>query len=298
MRKRLISATKNDLVNISKEELKKSIEASEGRVIMTETIVCFESLLRTISNAEVAKAFGSDMILLNFFDVLNPKINGIDTKENPVNEIKELTGLPVGCNLEAVDFNATMLEDRITINKGRQANKESFIAANDLGLDYICITGNPGVGVSNQAITNAIKLAKENYNGLIIAGKMHGAGIKEEILDLNVIKNFIDAGADIILLPALNTVPGISEVKLTEAVKFIHDNNCLALAAIGTSQESSDENTIREIALSNKRCGFDISHIGDAGYCGMAIPENIMALSIAIKGKRHTYFRMAASIKR
>ena len=41
---------------------------------------------------------------------------------------------------------------------------------------------------------------------------------------------------------------------------------------IGTSQEGADEGTIREIALLNKRCGIDIQHIGDAGFCGIALP--------------------------
>jgi hypothetical protein len=44
--------------------------------------------------------------------------------------------------------------------------------------------------------------------------------------------------------------------------------------------------------------GTDLHHIGDAGYAGVAIPENIMDYSIAIKGKRHTYFRMARSVNR
>lgn len=43
---------------------------------------------------------------------------------------------------------------------------------------------------------------------------------------------------------------------------------------------------------------MDIQHIGDAGYSGVADPENLMALSIAIRGKRHTYYRMAQSIRR
>ena len=49
----------------------------------------------------------------------------------------------------------------------------------------------------------------------------------------------------------------------------------------------------------SKTAGADIHHIGDAGYGGMAIPENIMALSIiAIKGRRHTYRCMALSLRR
>ena len=55
---------------------------------------------------------------------------------------------------------------------------------------------------------------------------------------------------------------------------------------------------IRQIALMCKMTGTDIHHLGDAGYGGMALPENIQAYSIAVRGIRHTYRRMAGSINR
>lgn len=70
------------------------------------------------------------------------------------------------------------------------------------------------------------------------------------------------------------------------------------MTTIGTSQEGADEQTIKQMALYNKMAGADIHHIGDAGYNGIAVPENIMNYSIAIRGRRHTYTRMAASIIR
>ena len=85
---------------------------------------------------------------------------------------------------------------------------------------------------------------------------------------------------------------------MTKACRLIKKMGALSLTAIGTSQEGADEAVIKEIALINKRAGADIQHIGDAGWCGVALPENIMALSVAIRGKRHTYFKMAQSIKR
>src|SRR5699024_11421071 len=78
----------------------------------------------------------------------------------------------------------------------------------------------------------------------------------------------------------------------------IHKHDALAMLSIGTSQEGSDAATIRQIALQNKMVGADIHHIGDAGYTGIAIPENIMDYSIAIRGKRHTIVRMAGSVNR
>jgi len=56
--------------------------------------------------------------------------------------------------------------------------------------------------------------------------------------------------------------------------------------------------TIRHLALLCKMAGTDLHHLGDAGYIGMALPENIQAYSIAIRGVRHTYASMARSVNR
>ena len=108
----------------------------------------------------------------------------------------------------------------------------------------------------------------------------------------------LNAGADIILLPAPGTVPGITVDYVRELVNFSHSLGCLTITAIGTSQEGADVATIRQIALMCKMTGTDIHHLGDAGYGGMALPENIQAYSIAVRGIRHTYRRMAGSVNR
>ena len=71
----------------------------------------------------------------------------------------------------------------------------------------------------------------------------------------------------------------------------MHSRGKLALTAIGTSQEGADVATIRQIALMCKMAGADIHHIGDTGVPGMALPQNIMAYSIAIRGERHNYHK-------
>ncbi len=296
--KRLLNCTSSEMASMTKEELKQSIMACEGRVIMTETVVAVQPLLGDLTNAELAVSFGSDMILLNVFDCDNPKINGLPETDEPVKLLKKLVGRPVGCNLEPIDEEAELMESRREISHGRHATKETFIKAKELGFDFICLTGNPGTGVSNASIEKAIKLAKEYFGGMIIAGKMHSSGIDEPLVDLPSIERFIDAGADIILMPAVYTVPGLSEQTVMEACQLIKSKGALSLSSIGTSQEGSDEDTIRMIALTNKRCGIDIQHIGDAGWCGIALPENIMALSIAIRGKRWTYHTIASSVNR
>ena len=299
MKKRLISANASEILAMNAAELKQSIKASEGRVIMSENIVTREPFIGDITNAEIARAFGADMILLNMVDVFEPKIAGLEQEEGSfVEALHRLVGRPIGVNLEPVDDSANMAEERLIISKGRQANLETIQEIEKLGLDFVCLTGNPGTGVTNEHIQKTIQLTKEHFSGLIIAGKMHGAGVNEPVVEAEVVKDFIDAGADIILVPAVGTVPGFDDQELKQIVKVAHQSGALVLSAIGTSQEGADEDTIKQIAIRNKICGVDIQHIGDAGYGGLAPVENIFAMSKAIRGIRHTVSMVARSINR
>ncbi len=94
--------------------------------------------------------------------------------------------------------------------------------AEALGFDFICLTGNPSTGVSNKEITAAIQQARDVFSGIIIAGKMHGAGVNEPVLDEEIASAFIQAGADIILVPIAGTIPGLSEQHMSDLVAFIH----------------------------------------------------------------------------
>lgn len=297
MVKRLLSCYASDFKKMDKYDLKASIKASEGRTILSENIVS-TSVSHGLTNSEVAKAFGADLILLNGLDLMEPKIEGIDHKEQPIQYLKKLVGRPIGVNLEPVDESAVMAENRLDISKGKQAFKETFEKANELGFDFICLTGNPGTGVSNKEIIKALKVAKEKFSGLIIAGKMHGAGVNEPVVDLNAIKEFIMNGADIILLPAVGTVPGVTTSMVMKAVQLAKQHDVLTLSAIGTSQETSAPSTIREIALQNKIAGVDIQHIGDAGSGGVAPYQNLLEMSRTIRGDRHTIARIAGSNER
>lgn len=296
--KRLLDCESSDFLSMTSKELKQSILASEGRTICSEIVVTREPLMNGITNAEVARASGSDLMLLNGFDLLNPKICGIQQCNNPVKELKRLVGRPIGANIEPVDLNANMLETRLEINEGRKCSEKTLQAAQNLGLDFLCFTGNPGTGVTNSAIVKAIELGKKHFSGLIIAGKMHGAGVNEPICDLNTVEQFIEAGADIILVPAVGTVPSFTEEQLISIVNCAHERGALVLTAIGTSQESSSRAVIEQFGLKNKICGVDIQHIGDAGYSGMAPFENIFTLSSSVRGLRHTLTMISRSINR
>ncbi|WP_303974773.1 hypothetical protein [Streptococcus merionis] len=65
-------------------------------------------------------------------------------------------------------------------------------------------------------------------------------------------------------------------------------------SVLNSSVEGSDTDTIRLISLMMKETGADIHAIGDGGFSGCTTPENIHQMSISIKGKPYTYFRMAS----
>lgn len=306
MTKRLISATSSEISQMTKEELKQSIAASEGRVVLSENVVLHPPLESNITYSEIARAYGADMVLLNAFDTLNPVILGMYGKnfydgeampETIIKDLKKLVGLPIGVNLEPVDNTAKMAEERLTIAQGRQATSSTYERANELGFDFICLTGNPGVGVTNEAIISSIKEAKKTFNGMIIAGKMHAAGVKGAVVDEQALKAMVDEGTDVLLIPAVGTVPGVSDEDVKPVIAYAHEQDVLVMSAIGTSQESAEPQTIREIALRNKILGADIQHIGDANL-GIHGIENIEVLSNTIRGKRHTVARKARSILR
>ena len=306
MTKRLIDTTARELVSYNKQELLTSIADSEGRTLAAETIGTVTPMLVDITNAEFVTSLGADLIMLNVFDVNEPVIQGLPQvpPEEVVREVKRLTGRMVAINLEPAAIKNGEQSSVWNLTKGRQATPENAKKAADMGVDMIVLTGNPGVGVENDAILQALSQLKEAVGDRVIltAGKMHASGVLseagEKILTENEVESFVDAGADVILLPAPGTVPGISMEYAAKLIKRAHEKGALAMTTIGTSQEGADEDTIRQIALMCKMTGADIHHIGDSGYMGMALPENIMAYSVAIRGKRHTYRRMALSLLR
>lgn len=307
MVKRLLSADTSDVLAMSGAELKQSIKASEGRVVLSENVVVHEPQ-DGITTSEIAAAFGADLILLNALDVLHPLILGLYPGEeslatakehqDAIKRLQKLVGRPIGVNLEPVDPNADMAEDRLEIPAGRKASAQTMQAAEKLGLNFVVLTGNPGTGVTNARIAKNVKVAKQHFSGLVIAGKMHGAGVNEPVVSKEAVQSFIEAGADVILVPAVGTVPGFDDAELKEIVTYAHDHGALVMSTIGTSQEGSGTHFMENVGLRNKIAGVDIQHVGDAAWGIQSPVDNIFALSRTIRGDRHTITRMARSINR
>lgn len=312
MVKRMLSATSSDLESMDRTALLESIRLAEGRTVCAEVVASSPPLVYGVTNAETAAAFGADLISLNGYDVLNPMIMGapggalaLEGLPIPadfplglgasISDVRRLTGRPVGTKLDCVP------DERRDEFGGRAATADNARRAADLGADFVWLAGNPGTGASTQLIAQSVAEIVEAVGNrlIVIAGKMHGAGLgRADVISLEAIQNYAEAGADVIVVPAPGTVPGATLAYTKGLVDAIHAARPLAMTGMGTSQEGADIETIRQIAMMSKMTGADILHIGDAGFSGMAPPQNIMAFSIAIRGQRHTYRRMALSIRR
>lgn len=308
MHKRYLDCSASELASISKQDLLDALRASEGRIVVCETIGAVSPLFSSITNAELAASQGADLLLLNIFDVDRPVIQGLPAgteAHEVIATLQHLTGRIIGVNLEPVDprFRADPNE-LWAIRDGRRATVANAQKVAAMGGRFIVLTGNPGNGITNEAIARCLReiRAAAGAQLILVAGKMHAAGIAAEggakILTKADVSAFVESGADVILLPAPGTAPGITLEYARDLVAHVHAAGAMAMTAIGTSQEGASVDTIRQIALMCKMAGADLHHIGDTGYTGVAIPENILAYSITIRGVRHTYTRIARSINR
>lgn len=320
MSHRLISATKTEINFMSVPELKDSIRASEGRVILSQNYVGVEPLVENTLNFEVAGAFGADMVFLNGYSMdKNSNLPGLKTnfvksdgsveEENlRVKDVKKLTHMPVGIYLECGIGDDVALSTSIgnqLVRPDRVASKANLELALEEEVDFIVLGGNPGTGTSIDTIIEATKNAKKiiGDRAMIWSGKWED-GVNEKVLgdplrtdSKDKIAELIDAGADVICLPMPGSRQGVIVDDIRELVKYIHsygDNSTLAMSFLDASVEGADTDTVRECTLMSKQTGADIHAIGDAGLHGIAQPEDIYQMNITVKGRRLGWFKMAA----
>lgn len=231
--KRILDCQSSDFLSMSREELLGAIAGGEGRTIACETIGPIMPMLGDITNAEFAASMGADILLLNMFDVQRPVIQGLPKTEpeNTIRKLKELTGRPIGINLEPVEqvlSSEDPEENMWAMTSGRKATLDNAKKAADMGVNFILLTGNPGIGVTNTAITQTLALFKKELGHRLIlaAGKMHASGIltegAENIITKQDIRSFAEAGADIILMPAPGTVPGLTLEYIRDLIGYAH----------------------------------------------------------------------------
>ncbi|MFF9017441.1 hypothetical protein ACF09C_31330 [Streptomyces sp. NPDC014870] len=121
---------------------------------------------------------------------------------------------------------------------------------------------------------------------------------RTEPLDAAGMRRVAEAGADGVLVPLPGTVPGVTREIAAVAVREIHGAGAIAMGTIGTSQEGSHRTVVPQLALNAMEVGVDAHHIGDAYVGGAMDPEFLYDYSVAIRGRRHTWHRMARNTRK
>jgi hypothetical protein len=326
MAKRIIESHPAVLAKLQGKEVLETIRVSGGRAVSAEIVVFHPGLISGVSNGALCAAFGADIVHLNHYDVEKPQIAGmISTNEGKDTWAKagvsifqkdEVEGPPSDF-LETLGFGRTIWDLRQSIGrvcslslevdfdgadapKGRLSTPETARKAIDQGAAYLTLVGTPAH--STEVLANNFRKLRQSLgeSAMLVAGRMPWGGSRvgmPDFLHADEVEVMIKAGADMVMLPAPGTMPNATMEAITDAVSMAHKLGAVAEITIGTTQESSDEGTVRRLALDSRLTGADLFQIGDGGYSGMTIPENILAFAIAIKGRRHTYRRMALQMQ-
>jgi hypothetical protein len=319
MVKRFLTASPQEILSMNKQELLTSIKMSEGRIILAVARVRGPNMVDGVSNAELVAAFGADLVCLACYDPRNPYVTGLPNKISREEEdkflynhvqiqlgrgwtpgdIRKLIGRPVGVFLTVVSED---LREGLEKHYGHVFfTRENARLVVEQGADFIALYGwRPQ---DEDLLIKAVQECKDEVGDkvIIMTGRVHGPGLMghlaaRRLITKESIRRLCEAGPDYVAIPAPGTFPGFTVEYASQLVEIIHDYGILAALGIHTSQEGSDIDTIKRIAILAKMAGADVYELGDSGFTeSMVPPENIMTLSIAIRGRRHTYRRMAMS---
>ena len=251
--------------------------------------------------------------MLNLYDVDHPRIAGMPRRAGDAapddatafgavgagegrtaGDVARWTGRLTAVNLEPVD------EALASFPAGRRATARNAELLVEQGAAIAVITGNPGTGVTIEAIERATRAIREATQDRLVlfSGRIHAAASGQAVMTARDVDRLARAGAHGVVLPAPGTTPGSSMEAAVARVEAAHERGLLVWNGIGTSQEGAGTGVIERIGIDSKASGADVHHIGDSGFFGVAPPENVYAYSLAIRGRRHTWHRMAGSPQR
>jgi hypothetical protein len=317
---RLLTSSPQTVLGYDSAQLREAVAMSEGRTVVGVARVRGPNACDGVSNAELCAAFGCDIVALGLYDPHNPYFPGLPNRisKEPddtilaqvqadlgrgwtLREVRELIGRPIAAGLYGTK---TGFPDKMEASFTKVlATPENALLLVEQGVDIVQVmdwlTPLPELAAALREIRAVIgnrallSFARPNGWGLF------GGHARREFITEEEIDAVIEAGCDIVEIPAVGTIPRFSAVLVERLVRRIHDGGALAGVWIATSQEGATTETIRQIAYDTKITGADMFTISDVGLTeSVPDPENILALSIALRGRRHTYRRMAFSIRR
>ncbi len=297
--KRLLDANASDLLAMNGAELAESIRLSEGRTVAAEVLCDGSPPVEGVSHGELAAAFGADVIALDHYDPLNPLIAGATcTEAQPLRAHARLVGRPVGTNLIVAGGAA---EAALGGRAFTEANAER---AAEQGAQIVFVYVRPHQGGTHERMVERVSAVRRllGDNVLLVGVPSFSRSAPRDLASLHTfatdIAALLDAGCMGTALPMPGSKQGWTVDAAGTLIDGIHSARALAWLFVTHSVEGARPEVMIALALDAKRLGADVVRLDEAGPSGMAPPENILAFSLALRGARHTYRRMASSILR
>ena len=295
---RVIDAQASDFAAMNGAQLAESIAMAEGRTIGAEVISTYESPVEGVSKGEICAAMGADMIIFDRYDCHKPIFHGapetIQTSQTPLRDYGRLVGLPVGVNIIVAEASAQ--------DTGQYYNVRNFETLVQQGVDIVFIYAIADEGGTIKDLCTCIRDIRSKYGDeiLLVAVPFYtllpdpddDAHCKQHAEALRAV---IDAGSQMICLATPGTSQGWRSDQTAKLVDLSHRAGGLVWSVITGSIEGSPPDVIHRLALENKMLGIDAVRVDEAGLSGMPLPESVYEFSLALRGKRHTYRRMASS---
>lgn len=301
MVKRILDATASDFKAMNGTQLAESIRLGEGRALAAEVICTSAPPIDGITHGELAAAMGADLIVLDGYDPLSPRINGAGDHllgEMPLANYADLLGRPVGINLICA------AQEQAGSLGGRLVSEASVDAAVAQGLDCLFLYSRPPQGGTPDMQADAARMIEQCHGDrLMVIGvpsflkpPPRDVGTVESHRD--EISRLLDAGCEGVAMPMPGSKQGWMADRTAALIDHAHGKGGLVWLFVTGSVEGAPASVMHDLALLGKQLGADAFRLDEAGLSGMASPENILAFSLALRGERHTYRRMASSIRR
>ena len=301
MIKRILDATASDFGAMNGAQLAESIRLAEGRTLAAEAICSSASPIEGISHGELAAAMGADLVALDGYDPLSPRISGVGDDllgDAPLKRYADLLGRPVGINLISAE------PEQAASLGGRLITKVSVDAAVAQGLDCLFLYSRPLQGGTPAMQAEAAHMVKQRHSDqVMVIGvpsflKPPPRDADSYASHRDEISRLLDSGCAGVAMPMPGSKQGWMADRTAAFIDLAHNKGGLVWLFITGSVEGAPASVMHDLALLGKQLGADAFRLDDAGLSGMASPENILAFSLALRGERHTYRRMASSIRR
>lgn len=296
---RILDAAPRELLVMNGAALKASIAAAEGRTIAAEVIAPYQSPVDGVSHGELAAAMSADLIILDQYDTLRPQISGVPadllSQQSPLSAYAELIGRPIGLNLIVADA------QQGAFLGGRLVNPANVERAVTQGCRIINLYTRPKIGGTHEGMLAAARMIHEvaGDDALLIGVPSFSRPAPRSTEAIRAYCEdalaLIDFGCAGIALPMPGSKQGWTMDAAAAIVDVVRGAGALAWLFLTGSIEGAPESLITAMALQAKQIGADAYRIDEAGLSGMPVPENIFSFSLAIRGRQHTFRRMASA---